>query len=272
MLQRVVFQNAQGGAFNLLLSSKSEGYESRGIDGLDPVKADIVTSAFATIDGEQYQASHRQKRNIIVNLGMVVGHPTKSIRQLRQGLYSFFMPEMDVTMYFEDSEEGTVRISGKIESLVAPLFVKDPEAQISILCFDPDFYALDKVVMNGETTSGSTETAVDYPGTVETGLLFEMPVVDPIDGFVFYQTSGGVLRTMEVDYDFLAGDLIRVSTMAGDKYVNVKREGLEYSILYAMSTYSSWALLQPGANSVRVVVDGDPIPYTLTYPVKFGGL
>lgn len=273
MLDSLTVVNAQGDTLELPLWETDSGFTVKDISGLDPVKATIVTSNFAQIDGDQYQNSHREKRNPVIKLGLSKNHPTKDVRALRKELYNFFMPKRPVSMIFGDSSGINYLITGRIESFESPLFTKDPEATISVLCFDPDFYLPEKTIISGNTVSTTTEMSIDYQGDIETGIEFQLNLNRTCAGVILYQTAGNnYIRTIEITYDFLSGDILKVDTIAGQKKITVNRAGTEYSILYARSTASSWITLQPGENGFRAYAEGAAIPYTVSYKTKFGGL
>lgn len=273
MLTTVQVRKSNGQQLELPLWSADSGYSVREITGLDPVKATIVTSAFASMDGEQYQSSRREKRNILMLLGMELGYSDKSVRELRNYLYNFFMPKEQVVISFIDDIGVTFNIEGRVESFDAPLFIKEPRATISILCFDPDFKASVANLRSFNTVEGAIEASLKYPGTVPTGVNFQMDVNRPIPGFIFYQRSpDNIIRAIDITYDFFSGDVVKINTVPGSKSVTLTRGGLETSILYAMSTASTWTSLHTGENTVRVVVEGAAIPYTLAWNDRYGGL
>lgn len=273
MLDSLTVVNQQGDALELPLWDVDNGFIVKEITGLDPVKANIVTSNFAQIDGDQYQNSHREKRNPVIKLEISKDHPTLDVRALRQKLYKFFMPKMAVSMIFGDSSGANYLITGRIETFDAPLFTKDPEATISVLCFDPDFYLPETTTVEGNTVASATAMGIEYAGDIEVGVEFKLNVNRTMTGFTIYQTAGNdYIRTIEITYDFLAGDVVTIVTVANQKKVVVKRAGIDYSILYAMSAASSWVTLQPGENTFRVYAEGAAVPYTVAYRTKFGGL
>lgn len=273
MLDSLTVVNSQGSILELPLWDMLSGFAVKEITGLDPVKATIVTSKFATIDGEQYQNSQREKRNVIVKLKLDTAHPTNDVRSLRALLYNFFMPKKAIDMVFGDSDGTNYLISGRIESFDSPIFAKDPDTTISVLCFDPDFYLPGSTVISASTVSTSTVVPITYLGTVDTGVEFELAVDRTLAGFTFSQSAGtDYVRMIEVTYPFIAGDKVRINTNPSLKKVTLLRAGIESSILYAKSSSSSWIELQPGVNTLRVYADGAAIPYTVTYKTKFGGL
>jgi len=273
VLTKVEARNDQGVLLTLPLMDVSEGFIIQDIEGLDPVKATLVSSSFANLDGEQYQSSRREKRNLLFTLGLEPNYTTQTVKALRTRLYGHFMPKSNVNFRFFSDDFPTVDISGRVESFEAPLFAKDPEAKISLLCFNPDFYDSTPVLFNGNTTSGTTETLIDYSGTVESGIKFKITIPSTLVGFtIFNRPADNSIRSLEFLAPLNAGDVIEINTAAGSKGATLTRAGAGTSILYGVSPYSSWIEMMSGPNYIRVVAAGAAIPYTIEYTTKYGGL
>jgi hypothetical protein len=272
MLTKVEVTNNQGQTLAIPLYDPSEGIFIKDIEGLDPVKATLVSSSFATVDGAQYQSSRRETRGIIVKLGMELGYGL-SIREIRTRLYSFFMPKTNVRLRFFVEGVDPVDIIGHIETMESALFTQDPEAFISLTCFDPDFFDPTPNVINANTVQDTTEFAVEYDGTVETGIQLAMTLNrTQVSLDIFHRAPDGVVRSLEFEANLISGDQLIISTVTGLKFAKRIRTGSESSVLYGISPYSNWINLFPGTNYLRVVSDGAPIPYTVTYTTKYGGL
>jgi hypothetical protein len=167
----------------------------------------------------------------------------------------------------------TVDIQGRVESLETDLFVKEPEANVSIICFDPDFYDPTPVLIEEMYTSDADPRVVTYAGTVETGVIFTINVNRAVDAFTIYHLPpNDQLQIMEFSAALVAGDVVEISTVQGSKYARLTREGTVSSILYAISPQSKWIELQPGVNELRVEAEGDAIPVSFEYLNKYGGL
>jgi hypothetical protein len=273
MLTALEVQNAQGVTMSFPLGDIEEGYSVQSIDGLDPVKATVVSSSFANLDGEQQQSVRREKRNIVLKLGLEPDFITTSARGLRNRLYGYFMPKSQVKLRFLDDEEPDVEIDGTVESLDSPQFAQDPEANISILCMNPDFVDPTNVHLTGNSVANSTETAVDYAGTIETGFLFRLFINRDISTFsVVNRTLDGQIRKMDFNGPLVAGDVLEISTLPGAKRVTLIRGNAVSSRLYGFAPYSNWLQLFPGRNFLRVAIDGAVIPYSIDYTAKYGGL
>ena len=273
MLNKVEVRTSRGTLLTLELEDTSEGLLVEEIEGLDPVKATLVSSSFAQLDGAQYHSSRRETRNIKFKFGLEPDYVTYSIRDLRKRLYDFFMPKSTISLRFYMSDGLTVDITGVVESFETPLFGKESDVDVSIVCFDPDLIDLTPVVISGSTTSGSTETTVTYEGTVETGIEFVLSINRTLTQFTIYHTApDGSLRQLDFAADLLAGDILTINTVAGNKAATLNRSGSNSAILYGISPQSNWIELERGDNTLRVYATGAAIPYTVQYLNRYGGL
>lgn len=275
MFHKVEVRSQTGQLLTLNLEDVSNGYLTKDIAGLDPVKANLVFSSFALLDGVQYQASSRDERNIVIKLGYEPDFVNTTVATLRENLYRFFMPKSFVKMRFFDDLGRTVDTAGRVETMDSPLFAQEPEATISILCEDPDFYDLIPSTFSGMSTSGASWIQHEYEGSVDTGFLFELTLNRALSAFTLKrQITDGTIATL----DFLSpvalasGDIVRISTTPGNKFVRVKRGANEFSSLYAMSPKSVWPWLVPGMNNIRVEAAGAALPFKIDYVRKYGGL
>lgn len=258
----------------LVLSLDAEvGILVQEINGLDPVKASITSSKYATSDGGRLQSTRRDARNITMKLGLEPDYVVDSVRELRTRLYGFFMPEAQVSLRFYMIDGLTVDIQATVESFDSPMFTKTPTVDISLLCFEPDFLATTPTVVSGNTVSGTSETLLQYPGSSETGFEFKLNLNRSLSAFTIYcRAPNGSISTFDFAASLVSGDVLTFSTVDGNKSVILRRSGVDSSLLYAMSSQSSWLKLFPGDNHIRVYATGAAIPYTLTYTARYGGL
>lgn len=273
MLTLVEARNMQGALLSLPLDNVVGGYSLRDALGLDPVKATIVSSSFAGVDGAQYQTSRREERNIKLKLGFEPDYVMSSVRDLRLKAYNFFMPKSKVDLRFYDSSGLVVNISGYVESCETPLFTDEPGVDVSILCLDSDFLDSTSTVMNGSSTPDTTEDLYHYAGSVETGINFVFNINRALTEFTIYHRGpDGLLRSMDFADSFVNGDILTINTVTGSKVVTLTRAGSTSSLLRAKSPQSGWLELLPGDNYIRVYATGAGIPFTITYTTRYGGL
>lgn len=273
MLTRIDVVTAQGTTLALPLQDSSAGFLVKNVDGLDPVKTTIVRSKFAQLDGTNRQSSSREDRNILMTLGFTPNYSTNDIRSLRNYLYGYLMPKSVVTLKFYVDGVLFVQVLGEVESCETPLFSKEPEVVISLICFDPDFSAPSSVVVPGNTVSTTTEQVLSYPGSSATGMKFKLSINRTLTGFALYnRLPSGITYAMDVVGAFAAGDVLDISTINRAKGAWLTRAGSKTPVLYVVSPTSPWVNLFPGVNNIRVAASGAAIPFTIEYLAKYGGL
>lgn len=274
MLKRIEAISAQGALLNLSLEDLDRGFLLENVEGLDPVKATITSSSFAQLDGSQYQSSRREERNIKLTISLEPDYSVnQSVRDLRRRLYNYFMSKAPVDLRFYDSDGSVAYISGRVESFETNLFSAEPAVDISIICFDPDFYDPTPVRTTGNTVSNMDAIQISYDGSVETGVVFSLSVNRAMTAFTIYHVDpSGAWRQLDFAGTLQAGDVLTISTVQGDKYVRLFRAGVLTSFLYGVSPQSAWLELQPGDNFIRVYATGAGVPFTIDHIKKYGGL
>ena len=262
----------RGETLSLPMQDTSSEYYITDVEGLDPVKANLVMSSFGSVDGAQYQSSRRDARNMVLHLGYNPDYSKTNIRNLRNKLYSYLMPKSKATFRLTMGDGLVVEIKGRVEDFKSSPFGKDPEATASIICGSPDFYELTSNTFNGYSVTGTTDSTISYQGNTETGFIFKLLVNRAITGFSIYHKSPS---NEFGDIDFVgalqANDVLSISTVSGDKYIRLLRAGNLSSFMYGAPD-PSWIQLSEGDNNIRVVIPGATIPYTIEYVNKYGGL
>lgn len=274
MITNIDISSAQGGAISFPIENVVTGFPILGIEGLEPVKATLVSTVFAQQKGAQYQGGRREPRNLKLTLGFepnwVAG---ETVAGLRKQLYSTLMPQSAVTLLFEQDDDPDVTMYGVVESFESPLFAKDPTVDVVIIGYDPDFIVPTPVLLELTSVTDSTMTEFEYDGTVETGILFRLLVDRTITGFtIYHQGNDGIPRSMLVNVDAVSGDVITISTVSGNKFATLTHSSSDSSVLYGISPQADWFELLPGTNQMRVELSGTTIPYTVEYITRYGGL
>lgn len=259
----------------------------RNIDGLGPVKATINSTQYGSLDGESFDNSFTPKRNIVMTVGLHPDWANLTIEYLRQLLYAYFMPENTVRLRFSSTHMPVVEIMGIVESFEPNLFAKDPEYQISIICVQPYFVAIDQTVISGVTGAfGDTVgTDVGYQGNVDTGFVVDitMPESGSLPGGETSFDAGEIRlinQTPPTEALFVVPMTIstttdfRVSTVDGDKYARTYPlpSGSPTNQLQYVSPGSTWLKLRKGLNSIQVLSDPVGLDWQLTYHARYGGL
>lgn len=273
MLNKVEVTNARGNVLPLSLEEDDNPYQVADIEGLEPVKATLVSTSYVSYDGEQFQSAKRGARNIKIKLELDPDFDPKTYSDLRNDLYPFFMPKSKISLRFFMSSGLYVDIAGVVESMDITIFDQDPVVDISVMCFEPDFIDGRMITINGTSVNNSTNIPIDYPGTVESGTVVTINFNRDVDEFTIYNLDeGGKLYQLDFSGEILDGDKLVISSLAGNKGITLTRASVSSSFLYGRSSQSSWIELFEGLNQFRVYAEGDPIPYILEYVVRYGGL
>jgi hypothetical protein len=269
----VEVRTAQGLLLSLPLDDVSDGFVLKDVGGLGPVNATIVTSSFAQMDGTQYHSASREDREITITLEFESDYVTNTVHDLRQRAYKFFMSKRWIGLRFYDSGGLEVDIQGVVKTCEPSIFTKEPGVDVTIICPNPDFYNRVPEVKTGNSTSSTTETLIDYIGSVETGITFVLNVNRTLSAFtIYHRAPDGTIRIMDFSAPLVNGDVLTIGTVIGNKGASLNRLGTISSILYGISPQSNWLQLDQGNNYIRVYATGAAIPYTITYTDKYGGL
>jgi Phage tail protein len=274
VLTAVEATNGIGATLRLTVMNSENGYLVREITGLDPVPATLTSSSMAQRDGAQFQNARRETRNVVIKLGLEPDYAASTVASLRSGLYDYFMPKENVLLGFYIDEELTYLAQGQVESLTNAMFSSDPEVDISILCYDPDFYSPEDTSVEVDTVDGTVETPITYPGNSDTGLIFTMTVTDDLDdGVSLYNTPpGNDYQGMVIEAPLVTDDILTVNTIDGQKAITLTRAGADSSLLYALQDGAIWLFFHKGVNYFRAYADVEDISATVTYNAKYGGI
>lgn len=246
------------GAVNrqMIFGMRDSEYIIKRIDGLGPVKAEVVSSENASDPGNTFLSARDGQRNVVITMGFAPKKITgKTVEGLRRELKSVLMPKTRVEMLFADDVLGQYNLIGTVETHEPDIFSKDPEVVISILCDDPYFYkhGTSDVEFIVPTLTNFNETfPLQYDGDVPVGIVFETDVSYSSLGAVFLQIQpvpGLVKPMMRLDMDFNSNDHIWISSVKGNRGATYKR-GTPAPV-NAMKSFSGSLIdmqLQPGLN------------------------
>lgn len=274
MLTKVEVTNKLGETLSLEMLSSANGYILEEIEGLDPPKASFSSSTLANFDGERYQSSRTDKRNIVISLGLDADYVDTSVRELRRNLYRYFMPRAEVSLRFFIDEQAFVTIEGRVESLESPHFVEEPSATISILCYDPYFRSVNDYTMYRDIGQSFNHT---YVGDVDTGIRANFDVGQAFSDLTLSIDSEEFgEQKMAIEMGFEIGDAFEIVTVPGEKAVRVYRDGSWRSALAYVLPTSQWPKIGRGLNVIQMTstsLSFPPYPHVeYRFFTRYGGI
>lgn len=261
----------------------SDFFQIREIDGLGPVKASINTTPYGSIDGTAYNGSLAEQRNIVIKLGFNPDWVQFTFEELRKLLYAYFAPKMHTQLVFTSTHLPEVKIDGYVETMEPTLFAKDGETQISIICPDPYFTAVQPKIVNGLTANdNSAPVEIDYGGSTETGILVRVTdsalqmgrAETPAPDSITIQVGDPSQQTFKVDASVDASCVFITDSIPGEKYVQEVElgTGVITNLYSKVESGYKWPLLLPGPNKFQVITNQGTKDWELTYYERFVGL
>lgn len=249
-------------------------FRFKSVDGLGPVKAEISTVELASEAGSTFLSSKDSVRNIVIKVEYRPDYSRGfTVTDLRRKLYEVFTPKSKVDLFFNDSDLGAMSIVGYVESFEPDIFSDKPSVQISILCPEPYFRRPGEAQTTVTIPDASIASFnIPYSGNIPVGFLLEYTITEAI--------SEGRLELVKLGSDgklsllsaFNIGDVIRINTVPGAKYVQRVRSGTTTSILGAFSGATTPMKLHNGQNYFTFNRRWSVTNFKITYRTLYGGL
>ena len=302
MIKSITVTNPKGESLVLdLFHPEKSGLIVKSITGLGPPKANINSTDLATADGALYSSARASTRNIVFNLAFMFA-PT--IEDVRQKTYKYFPLKKKVTIEVQ-TDNRSLMTEGYVESNSPDIFSKEESTQISILCLDPFFYDPNPTYTQFATVTPNfefpfsnesveddliefglinldTRSVLEYSGDVDTGVLITVHAIGTVSGTItIYNVE--THESMKIDLskirtligrDYGNGDDILISTVSGDKYVQVLHDGKYTNAIAAIEKLADWFTISVGKNifNFTVTQGTENLAMTFSYRNAYGGI
>lgn len=302
MIKSIIVTNHNGESLKLdLFHPEESGLIVKSISGLGPPKANINSTDLATADGAIYSSARASTRNIVFNLQFMFA-PT--IEDARQKTYKYFPLKKKITIEVE-TDNRSLSTEGYVESNEPDIFSQEESTQISIVCVDPFFRdarpslvqfasvlpnfefpfsnesLTDDLIEFGKIGLDTRSTLV-YTGDVDTGILITIHAMGSVSGILnIYNIE--TYENIKIDLskiktltgsDYRSGDDIIISTVSGDKYVQVLHNGKYYNAIGIIDKLANWFQLTVGENIFNFTVTNgvENLSITFEYRNAYGGI
>lgn len=259
-MKRVVCENQSGEKIEFRYDGDPIRLSST--DGFTAINYDIVTSKNSGQDGEAYYGATAQKRNPVITAEIFSDYQTQ-----RDKLYRFFQPRSVGTVYYYNDDSGR-KAAYYVEKIDIAETGTVRTATISLICPDPKFYALEDQL---------TQLAVWRGGIIFPLRIHEPFVVTrkvntlignvyndsaiPIGLTVKFMAVGTVVNPslydvnryelMQVNATMHTGDVIVITTAAGNKRVRMTSGGVTTEINNLLAYPPRWLQAYQGDNLYR---------------------
>jgi len=303
MIQSVTVTNHLGESLTMeLRSPEKSGFFIRGIDGLGPSKATVNITEILAADGGFFNSSRVGTRNIVMDIGFMDGG-FDSIETIRQKTYKFFPPKKELTIeVVTDNRIGVT--TGYVETNEPNIFSKMQTSMISIICPRSFFYGKEII----QTTFSGIDSAFSFPwenpsltlsliefgqvyidtvrsvfytGDESTGVTIYVSFLGAVNDLSIHNATTG--ESMEISSDklieltgedFQYGDHLIISTLRGNKYIHLIRDGLTVNILNTLDVLSDWFRIDRGDNVFLYTADSGlaNMQFVIEHRIVYGGL
>ena len=250
-------ENAKGEMFEL--THDTQNYAIIGIEGLTPPPTIVNTSTGGTLDGTFHNSSRLDQRNIVITI-----HLRGDIEGNRQRLYKIFNLKKPCKVYFRN-ENRNVKIKAYVETIEGDLFENGETIQISLICPRPYFEdaatiytELSKILKMFEFPFSLEQpeemaSITEYPqcsvvntGDVDCGCMIYIQLDAAVTDLNIFNATKQ--EKMSFEYEFAANDEITISTISGEMYARLLRNGAQTNLLNYIKGGSTWFKLDIGEN------------------------
>lgn len=289
----------------LTLTQNESDFQVVSIDGLYPPQAQINRSNVAGMDGSKFNSSKLNERAIVITL-KICG----DIEANRIKLYSYFNTKQWCKFYYKNGTRD-VYIEGWTETHNVPQFTNNEIAQITILCPNPYFKAVDEIIddvskiiekfefpfafgANGATNinvSDTTDNAIVFSeidttrvtnvindSETQTGLIINVEFLKDVKKLLIKNTGTGDEFILDrTKYGgFIEGDKVVIDTNKGSKSITLIRDAQEINIFPSLKKGSVFFQLDIGDNYFSYLADDgvndDGIAITFKHYTVYGGV
>lgn len=306
MIKSVTVTNFKGESLKLTLAKPEEsGIIVQSISGLGPPKATINSTTLATADGSIFNSARHSDRQIIFNLIMMW---TPQIEDSRQKIYKYFPVKKRLKILVE-TDNRLLETEGYVDSNDPDIFSEQESTSISVTCTDPYFYEnkdgqtifsgvkplfefpfsggivpketdWDDPIEFGEILL-DTRAIIYYDGDIDMGVRITIHAMGSAENITLFNpdtreqfkiiTSKIATITGKI---FNTGDDIIISTVKGNKYVQLLRNGVYTNIIGAVDKNSDWFQLTSGDNIFGFIADSgeNNLMVTFDYRKAYGGI
>ena len=253
-------QNERGEVLEL---SNNPNYDILAVYGLNPAPAAINTTPVIGMDGTRYNSARLGERNVVISLNI-----RGDIEENRINLYKYFRVKNPIRIFYKN-EHMDVYIDGYIDTFENDFFQMLQQPQISIICPNPYWRAMNETEIDFDTVTAMfefpfaieapgipfsevSEVAVTYfnAGSVETGgVITFTALADDVINPIFYNVTNNTFFGLSVTMQ--ESDTIVINTQRGEKSVYLIRGGIKTSLLNNRIEGSTWITFEPGENEIR---------------------
>ena len=290
------------------------GIYIKNITGIGPCRANVVLTEKTTLDGASYTSARTTSRNIVLTLGFIftknntieeLRHKSYKYFPVKKKVTLRFTTDKRVCETYGFVESNEPNIFNKEEttqiSILCPdsyFYSRDNEyvgtdsfsVRESIFEFPFSNESIKSSLIEFGDIGYNTEATINYDGDSEVGVVISAHATGPVSNIKFHNITSGYdnYETISLDTvkmsnsstpgltnnEIIAGDDIVISTVKGDKYIKLIRNGEEYNLLNYINRDAKWFQLYMGDNTLSYEAEKGATNLTITiyYKMSYEGV
>ncbi len=218
------------------------------IVGLD---ADEIVPRFYGVSGvNKYYSLSLEKREPVFKIELNPSFDGQTYSDLRDQLYRAISSSRSglIDIKFKNGSEVVAILSGFVSKLENDLFAEHPSATMTISTVEPILKAPVRTSLDILTLDAASTHILDEKSTMPHGFIFELGflgaqaslvITPPDDAWSFSITPVG---------GFLLGDILHFSSELNNKYLYVRRSGVDIHLADVIGVNPIWPIMFPGDN------------------------
>lgn len=241
---------------SLSFNELNGAYQIIDIDGLNPPSATINTSEAALMDGARFNSSKMQMRQLQIAFAI-----NKDAESNRVAVFKVVKSKQWIRCDYSNGLRE-VYIEGYVSACAVDYFKEKQVCTVTILCPSPYWRAAQSIANEMSSVTGGfrfpfastvepelvmgwidamVNVEIDNGGDVETGMTFEIYAQSPATNVKIIDYLKG--DYIGLDFEFEAGDLVTLCTVAGNKGATLLRDGVTTNIFNSVMRGSKWLQL-----------------------------
>jgi hypothetical protein len=233
----------------------------KAVDGLD---ADQIIPKFygqGLESGANFTQLNLEPREVVMRIGLRPqwrkGETPESLRAiLQRAIASNRKGTVQLRIYNDEVVAGV--LEGFITKFNAPVSAKDSDVYMTVKCELPLIRSMDVTsLIVAEVDLGDTVIVNDPVSTAPHGMYMKYTFTGGASSFVMTEPGGSPDWSFEINYAFLAGDELYISSDENNKYLYRVRAAVTLHLADVLALGSNWPLLFPQEN--QFVVEDDTV-------------
>ncbi len=220
-----------------------------GIAGLD---ADEIVPRFYGVSGaNKYYSLSLVKRDIAVAIELNPSFEGETYSDLRDQIYRMISSSRTgfVDVKFKNGTTVVAVLSGFVSKVENDLFSEEtPTVTVTIAMTEPILKAPTRTDLDILTLDPASTHILDEMSTMPHGFIFEIGFLTPQANLIITPPDDAWVFAIAPVGGFLSGDIVHFSSELNNKYLYVRRSGVDIQLADAIGSNPIWPIIFPGDN------------------------